>query len=220
MGLFNSSKSKDKPPRTDADWDAYLSQLEPDSAAAAGNLFDDMNLTLDGTINTLEETKGIGNKTLEELEDQGDRLKKVDHDIQDIRQANHENKKLIRGLHFFGRVFNKVFACCIKPPTEQEWSSIEETRRKHKHKKDRHKKDSHHGGSIGTGTTPLYDKYKQTEQGLDKVDALTTDLNGIALKMRDEIENQIDNLDRILDNADKAIEEMQANTSKANNALT
>lgn len=202
------------PPGTDEDWEEYLNSLQGQDRKAAEDILDEDNKKINEYIKLLEDAKQLGQGTLDELHKQGDQLKQVDENLNKIRRDNYKNKRGMRVIKSaFGSLFNKIFSCACLQPEDGDWEQEPPPP-----PKPHIDKPNKNGGSSGS-TTPIFDKFKKGDEGLDEMKGLTLELDWLARRINQVVTTQNKNLDNLIDKADKALEEMRALTNSANNTL-
>ena len=204
-------KEEKKGPATEKEWETHLNALNADEAAAADEILKQTDHSIDTAIELLKDSKLIGTEAYEKLVHQGDQLKDIDDDLKKIRRENEKSRKSLNIIaSIFGGLKNKLTACFHPDIENEDWKPRPEDPPPSGPKPTHPVETPSHASS-----TPLFDLFKKTEQGLDTISGLTNDLQGLALQIQKELKYQDEILDSVLEDADKALREMRALNKKA-----
>lgn len=156
-------------------------------------------------LSTTNQTKKLAADTLQELKNQGRQMGNIQGDVDDLRQEQAIGKRHLNTLsNFFASLFN-LFHPHIKSPNHHGEANKKLAENAPKPAPHQQKPYTHVDDTSFLQLTPQNaEKWQQTDDVLDDVQADVEDLGEIAVKMGQEIDTHNQRLDILNQDAEEA----------------
>lgn len=173
---------------------------------------DESKTSLKNSLVQLNQSKEIGIATFEELEKQGEKIKKAEHDIETIEQHNKQAEKHLRGIRsIFGSIINRFTTTNYSEDDENrdsqsisiQTNTTTDTKFNNISPSNNSFSDADLIQGYDVDSEILREQIHEQDEMLDEISSVLHQLNSMAKDMNTEILHQYERLENLSENVDK-----------------